>query len=106
MPGETGRNGGGGGGARAAAPTYVENQFRRDPRGLHGKNIKEDKSVGTGDDEKNASFSAEIGAEDDPSLLAERKFSQANAAAPGASGGREKTVEEKTTYDVLGDQEA
>ncbi|KAI0096434.1 hypothetical protein GGR51DRAFT_30114 [Nemania sp. FL0031] len=106
MPGETGRSGEGGG-ARTA-PTYVENQYRRDPSGVHGKNITEE--TGTegegGDDAKNASFSAEIGSKDDPSLLAERKFFQANAAAPGASGGREKTVEEKTVYDVLGDQEA
>ncbi|KAI0196747.1 hypothetical protein EV127DRAFT_417561 [Xylaria flabelliformis] len=72
----------------------------------HGKNIQEDDSIGTGDTAKNASFSAEIGSKDDPSLLAERKFEQLNSMAPGSSGGREKTTHEKTAYDVLGDREA
>ncbi|KAI1288224.1 hypothetical protein F5Y03DRAFT_379975 [Xylaria venustula] len=88
------------------APTYVENQYRRDPSGPHGKNITEDDSIGTEDRAKNASFAAEIGSKDDPSLLAERKITQANSVAPGSSGGRERTVDDKTTYDVLGDQEA
>ncbi|KAI0859459.1 hypothetical protein F4860DRAFT_255384 [Xylaria cubensis] len=73
----------------------------------HGKNIQEDDSIGTGDTAKNASFSAEIGSKDDPSLLAERKFEQLNSMAPGSSGGRERTTHEKTAYDViLGDREA
>ncbi|KAI1733446.1 hypothetical protein F4680DRAFT_454944 [Xylaria scruposa] len=72
----------------------------------HGKNIHEDDSIGTGDTAKNASFSAEIGSKDDPSLLAERKFEQLNSIAPGSSGGRERMTHEKTTYDVLGDREA
>ncbi|KAI1183087.1 hypothetical protein F5B17DRAFT_417543 [Nemania serpens] len=93
------------GGEAHTAPSYVDNQFRRDPNGPHGKNIEEDESIGTGG-AKNASFDAEIGSKDDPSLLAERKFYQANSAAPGSSGGREGTVAEKTTYDVLGDREA
>ncbi|TGJ81129.1 hypothetical protein E0Z10_g7636 [Xylaria hypoxylon] len=88
------------------APSYVGNQYHRDPSGPHGKNIKEDDSIGTGDTAKNASFTAEIGSKDDPSLLAERKLDQANSVAPGSSGGREKTVDNKTTYDVLGDQTA
>lgn len=92
MPGESG-GGGGGGGAHHATK-------------LHGKNIKEDDSMETGDGAKNASFSAAIGSKDDPSLLAERKFYQANAVAPGALSGHKKTVDEKTTYDVLGDREA
>ncbi|KAI1749737.1 HET-domain-containing protein [Xylaria castorea] len=60
-----------GGGNTHTAPSYVDNQFYRDPSGPHGKNIKEDDSIGTGDTAKNASFSAEIGSKDDPSLLAE-----------------------------------
>ncbi|KAH8164307.1 hypothetical protein CIB48_g3921 [Xylaria polymorpha] len=93
-------------GSADAAPSYVENQFLRDPSGPHGRNIKEDDSIGTGDETKNASFEAEIGSKDDPSLLAERKFEQRNSIVPGSSGGRERTVREKTTYDALGDQEA
>ncbi|KAF2973306.1 hypothetical protein GQX73_g317 [Xylaria multiplex] len=94
------------GGRAHTAPGYVENQYRRDPSGPHGKNIKEDDSTGTGDKAKNASFTAGIGSKDDPSLLAERKFSQVNSVAPGSLGGRERAVDDKTTYDVLGDKEA
>ncbi|KAI0403943.1 hypothetical protein F4802DRAFT_267300 [Xylaria palmicola] len=101
MPRETGS----GGGANTA-PTYVENQLHRDPGAPHGKNIKEDDSIGTGDSAKNASFTAEIGSKDDPSLLAEQKFNQLNSLAPGSSGGREGTTYDKTAYDVLGDREA
>ncbi|KAI1120743.1 hypothetical protein F5Y10DRAFT_117682 [Nemania abortiva] len=106
MPGETGS--GQREGARSA-PTYVDNQYRRDPSGAHGKNIKEDDSIGTGagagdSGAKNASFEAEIGSKDDPSLLAERKMFQANATAAGSTGGRERTVEDANAYDVLGDQ--
>ncbi|KAJ2996462.1 hypothetical protein NUW58_g974 [Xylaria curta] len=100
MPRETGS------GSAGTAPTYVESQHRRDPSGPHGKNIKEDDSIGTGDNAKNASFTAEIGSKDDPSLLAERRFNQLNSVAPGSSGGRESASHEKTTYDVLGDREA
>ncbi|KAI8945916.1 hypothetical protein F4801DRAFT_97607 [Xylaria longipes] len=96
----------GSGSSADTAPSYVENQFHRDSSGPHGKNIKEDDSIGTGDTSKNASFTAEIGSKDDPSLLAERKFQQMNSIAPGSSGGRERTTHDKTTYDVLGDREA
>ncbi|KAI0540226.1 hypothetical protein GGR58DRAFT_176373 [Xylaria digitata] len=95
-----------GGGHAHTAPSYVKNQYRRDPSGPHGRNIKEDDSIGTGDKAKNTSFAAGIGSKDDPSLLAERKFSQVNSVAPGSLGGRERTVDDNTTYDVLGDQEA
>ncbi|KAI0443530.1 hypothetical protein F4803DRAFT_306381 [Xylaria telfairii] len=100
MPRETGS------GSADTAPSYVENQFLRDPSGPHGRNITGDDSIGTGDRTKNASFAAEIGSKDDPSLLAERKFEQQNSIAPGSSGGRERTVQEKTIYDALGDREA
>lgn len=72
-----------GSGDARAAPTYVENQYCRDPSGPHGRNITEDDSIGTEDKAKNASLVAEIGSKDDPSLLAERKFRQANSVAPG-----------------------
>ncbi|KAI0490359.1 hypothetical protein F4859DRAFT_6243 [Xylaria cf. heliscus] len=89
-----------------SAPSYLESQFRREPGGPHGHNIKEDDIIGTEDRARNASFAAEIGAKDDPSLLAERRFEQQNAIAPGSSGGRERATHEKTTYDVLGDRDA
>ncbi|KAI0456747.1 hypothetical protein F5B21DRAFT_123655 [Xylaria acuta] len=95
-----------GSGRAKTAPSYVETQFHRDPSAPHGKNIKEDESIGTGDTAKNASFTAEIGSKDDPSLLAERRFEELNSTAPGLSGGRERATHEKTTYDVLGDRES
>ncbi|KAJ3577823.1 hypothetical protein NPX13_g2738 [Xylaria arbuscula] len=89
-----------------AAPSYIESQYRRDPGGPHGKNITEDNSIGTEDRYKNASFTAEIGSKDDPSLLAEQKFTQANSLAAGAGGGRQKRVDDKTPYDALGEEAA
>ncbi|KAI3325136.1 hypothetical protein HD806DRAFT_466689 [Xylariaceae sp. AK1471] len=89
------------------APTYVNIQYYRDPHPPHGKNIKEDPSIGTEDTAKNVSFTAEIGSKDDPSLLAERVLSKKNFTVPGSLGGREKTVNDKTEFDVLDtDQEA
>jgi hypothetical protein len=100
MPRETG------GHTADTAPSYVNNQYYRYPGGPHGKNIKEDDSIGTGD-AKNASFSADIGSKDDPSLLGEQKFSSQNTTPPGASGSREKMGVDKTTYDALDpDQQA
>ncbi|KAI0517597.1 hypothetical protein F5B22DRAFT_110845 [Xylaria bambusicola] len=89
-----------------AAPTYVNSQYRRDPSGPHGKNITEDNSIGTEDRSKNASFAAEIGSKDDPSLLAEQKFSQANSLGAGAGGARQRAVDDKTPYDALGEEAA
>ncbi|GAP82344.1 hypothetical protein SAMD00023353_12300060 [Rosellinia necatrix] len=98
----TPRGTGSGGSARSAPSSQRYGNTSRP----HGKNIKEDDSIGTGDRAENVSFTAEIGSEKDPSLLAERKFSQANAVPPGSSGGREKAINEQTTYDVLGEREA
>lgn len=90
----------------AAAPTYVLNQYYRDPSGPHGKNITEDNSIGTEDRSKNISFAAEIGSKDDPGLLAEQKFAQVNSLPAIAGGGRQKGVDDKTPYDALGEETA
>lgn len=87
-----------GGKTANTAPSYVNNQYHRDPNGPHGKNIKEDDSLGTG---KNASYAAEIGSKDDPSLLAEQTFTNRNATAPGAQGGRQGMNSDKSTFDGL-----
>ncbi|KAI8296071.1 hypothetical protein K4K56_008081 [Colletotrichum sp. SAR 10_98] len=92
-------------GQAGAAPTYVNNQYTRDPNGPHGKNITE------GFDDKNtkdgvqAAMKAEIGSENDPGRVAEQhlKLSQtkgARDAGPrqGEAGG--ETVYEKLKSDV------
>ncbi|KAI1816681.1 hypothetical protein GGS20DRAFT_536510 [Poronia punctata] len=89
------------------APSYVENQYYRDPNGPHGKNITEDNSIGTQDKSKNASFTAEIGSKDDPSLLAEQKFTRGNSATAGSTAPREGgKVGDKTMFEGIGSQEA
>ncbi|CAJ2510478.1 Uu.00g132870.m01.CDS01 [Anthostomella pinea] len=86
------------------APTYVLNQYHRDPAGPHGKNIKEDDSIGTEDKTKNTSFS-EFGTKNDPAALAEKKIELGNSAVGGSTGGREKGVDGKTPYDALASEE-
>ncbi|KAI1339084.1 hypothetical protein F5Y15DRAFT_384746 [Xylariaceae sp. FL0016] len=83
------------------APTYVENMNQTYAGGPHGKNIKEDDSIGTEDKAKNASFT-EFGTENDPGMAAEQKFTRAAVASAGTSAGREKELDGKTPYDALG----
>ena len=74
-------------GQGATAPSYVNNQYYRDPKGPHGKNLTE----GFEDDDKHEdgvakAFAADVGSEDDPSRVAERKFvSKPPAEGQGAS---------------------
>lgn len=84
------------------APTYVSSQYIRDPAGPHGKNLKEDDSIGTEDRAKNVSFT-EFGTKNDPGRLAEQKFT-AMDSTPAASvpGARQKGIDGKTVYDALG----
>ncbi|KAF4894804.1 hypothetical protein CGCF415_v012183 [Colletotrichum fructicola] len=92
-------------GQAGAAPTYVNNQYTRDPNGPHGKNITE------GFDDKNtkdgvqAAMKAEIGSENDPGRVAEQhlKLSQtkgARDAGPRQGGVGGETVYEKLKSDV------
>ncbi|KAI1774246.1 hypothetical protein F4818DRAFT_419379 [Hypoxylon cercidicola] len=85
----------------AAAPSYVQSQSLRDPAGPHGKNLKEDESIATDDKSKNTSFS-KLGTADDPGRAAEEKFTRANAANVGSTGGREKGIDNEQPYSVLG----
>ena len=82
------------------APTYVNNQYHRDPSGPHGKNLKEDDSIATDDKNKNTSFS-QFGTKDDPGAAAEQKFNRANTTAAAPIGDRQKGIEGKTVYDAL-----
>ncbi|TDZ30367.1 hypothetical protein C8035_v002908 [Colletotrichum spinosum] len=83
------------------APTYVNNQYIRDPAGPHGKNITE------GFDDKNtkdgvqAAFKAEVGSENDPGRAAEQGFLQSQTKAGRDAGPRQTEVDGQTVYDNL-----
>lgn len=85
----------------AAAPSYVQSQFLKDQAGPHGKNLKEDDSIATEDKSKNTSF-PKLGTVDDPGRAAVEKFARANTANAGSTGGREKGIDNKQPYGVLG----
>ncbi|KAI1076601.1 hypothetical protein F5B20DRAFT_584024 [Whalleya microplaca] len=85
------------------APSYVQNLYHQDPKGPHGKNLKEDESIATEDRNKNASFS-EFGTKNDPGAAAERKFQLADSVPAGSSGARETRGDGKTAFDVLGSE--
>ncbi|KAI1138530.1 hypothetical protein F5Y05DRAFT_384354 [Hypoxylon sp. FL0543] len=82
------------------APSYVQSQYLKDHAGPHGKNIKEDPTIGTEDKEKNTSFS-EFGTKDDPGMAAEQKFTQYQTANAGSTGGRDKGVDAQQPYGAL-----
>ncbi|KAI1411863.1 hypothetical protein F5Y13DRAFT_164501 [Hypoxylon sp. FL1857] len=82
------------------APSYVQSQYLKDHAGPHGKNIKEDDSIGTEDKAKNASFS-EFGTKNDPGLAAEQKFTLSGTANASSTGGREKGVDAQQPYGAL-----
>jgi hypothetical protein len=75
------------------APTYVQTLYYRDPKGPHGKNIKEDDSIATEDRARNLSLSAEIGSKDDPGLLAEQRLIAGTAAVARSTAPRQRKIE-------------
>lgn len=82
------------------APSYVQADVyaARDPHNKpKGKNLTE----GIDDDGKNASFSTDIGGENDPGRAAEQKFERSNASAGFEEGPRQKKLDGAGTYDVL-----
>ncbi len=85
------------------APSYVNNQYYRDPSGPHGKNLKEDDSIATEDKKKNTSLS-QFGTKDDPGAAAEQKLTLANTKTAGQTGGRQEGIDGKTPYDALGSE--
>jgi hypothetical protein len=85
------------------APTYISSQYFRDTAGPHGKNLKEDESIGTEDRAKNASFT-EFGTKNDPGRLAEKKFIAMDGIPAAVPGARQTGIAGKTPYDVLGSQ--
>jgi len=92
---------GGNTGSADAAPTYVNNQYIRDPSGPKGANLTE--GGFDSDDKNNASFNNEIGTENDPGRLAEGKFQRENAeSGPDAGYPRQKGVTGEGSFDALG----
>lgn len=87
-----------------AAPTYVEVDVlnRTAHAKPHGKNIKEGDVP---DDAPNASFTGEIGSEDDPGRLALQGFERVNAESARDLGPRDKQLKGNTPYDPLGTDE-
>ncbi|KAI8270071.1 hypothetical protein K4K58_012256 [Colletotrichum sp. SAR11_239] len=88
-------------GQAGAAPTYVNNQYTRDPNGPHGKNITE------GFDDKNtkdgvqAAMKAEIGSENDPGRVAEQHLKLSQTKGARDAGPRQGEVGGETVYDKL-----
>ncbi|KAI1087878.1 hypothetical protein F5B19DRAFT_473828 [Rostrohypoxylon terebratum] len=89
--------------AASTAPSYIQSQYIKAQGGPHGKNITEDDSIGTEDREKNASFS-QFGTKADPGRAAEHKFTLGQVANAGSTGGREKGIDGKQPYEVLGSE--
>ncbi|EQB44203.1 hypothetical protein CGLO_17071 [Colletotrichum gloeosporioides Cg-14] len=88
-------------GQAGAAPTYVNNQYTRDPNGPHGKNITE------GFDDKNtkdgvqAAMKAEIGSENDPGRVAEQHLKLSQTKGARDAGPRQGEVGGETVYEKL-----
>ncbi|KAL2149166.1 hypothetical protein VTH82DRAFT_8514 [Thermothelomyces myriococcoides] len=87
-----------------AAPTYVANQWHRDPAGPHGKNLKEGGFEGSG---TAAGPLPEPGSKEDPSRIATGLAAQdRKEAGTRQGGGGGGGVEGKTWYSALGGDEA
>ncbi|KAI8306398.1 hypothetical protein K4K61_004582 [Colletotrichum sp. SAR11_59] len=88
-------------GQAGAAPTYVNNQYTRDPNGPHGKNITE------GFDDKNtkdgvqAAMKADIGSENDPGRVAEQHLKLSQTKGARDAGPRQGEVGGETVYEKL-----
>lgn len=88
------------------APTYVDVDVVHPPSSKpKGKNLQE--GGFDNDDAQNASYTGEIGSENDPGRLAEQKFQRLTAEAePSAgSGQRQKGVSGDGQYDALASDE-
>lgn len=98
-------DGGGTGSANATstatAPSYVENQYIRDPRGPYGKNISEGLDDSNTQDGTQKAFNAEPGSIDDPSREAEYNLALKDSARTRDAGPREHQVTDKSKFDAL-----
>ena len=76
-----------------AAPGYVSSVYSAPTKSgkPHGKNITE--GGFDADDSQNASFTAEVGSEEDPGRKAEGDFQKMSQSASGGTGPRQRTAE-------------
>ncbi|GKT66933.1 hypothetical protein ColTof4_12878 [Colletotrichum tofieldiae] len=88
-------------GQAGTAPTYVNNQYIRDPNGPHGKNISEGFDTKNTKDGVQAAFNAEVGSENDPGRVAEQGFQQSQTKAGRDAGPRQTEVSGQTVYENL-----
>lgn len=88
----------------APAPTYVSDQYVRDPRGPHGKNITEGFADEPGlKDGTQQALKAEPGSINDPSREAEKAFDLKDKTRTRDAGPREHHVTDGNKYDNLGE---
>jgi len=99
----SGGHGGTGGSAHAdTAPSYVNADRDASYGNPKGRNLTEG---GFSSDEKNASFSTDIGGKNDPGRLAEQNFQTSNANTRGAAGlPTQKGTTGDSQYGVLGNE--
>ncbi|KAK1985676.1 hypothetical protein LZ30DRAFT_707730 [Colletotrichum cereale] len=88
-------------GQAGTAPSYVNNQFIRDPNGPHGKNITEGFDAEGTRDGVQAAFGAEVGSENDPGRAAEQGFLRSQTKAGRDAGPRQAEVGSQTVYEKL-----
>ncbi|KAL6900379.1 hypothetical protein GGI43DRAFT_383858 [Trichoderma evansii] len=85
------------------APSHVADQYIKDPKGPHGKNVKE--GISDKPDAKNdglqKALRSEPGSEDDPSRLAERQMLQGQSLGGGGAGPRQGHLTGETKYGAL-----
>lgn len=88
------------------APTYIADQYVRDTKGPHGKNIQEGfDDAGTRDGLK-AALGAEPGSDQDPSRLAEHQMDLKNNAKSAPAVPRDTHLTNETKYDALNETSA
>ncbi|KAH7309572.1 hypothetical protein B0I35DRAFT_482331 [Stachybotrys elegans] len=89
------------------APTYVNNQYIRDPAGPHGKNLKEgDWDESKAEDGLKKALSSEPGSKDDPSRLAEQQFQMNRGNMGGNIANKPQPSGGKAAYDTLKSDES
>ncbi|KAK2016063.1 hypothetical protein LZ32DRAFT_601656 [Colletotrichum eremochloae] len=88
-------------GQGAPAPTYVLNQYIRDPKGPHGKNITEGFETEGVKDGLQEALKAEPGSENDPARVAERELLKSQARPGRYAGPRENDISGPILYEKL-----
>ncbi|GKT46150.1 uncharacterized protein ColSpa_06331 [Colletotrichum spaethianum] len=88
-------------GQAGTAPSYVNNQYIRDPNGPHGKNITEGFDTKNTKDGVQAAFNAEVGSENDPGRVAEQGFQKVQTKAGRDAGPRQAEVDGQSVFENL-----